>query len=145
MKKLLWLTTIALATTNIAFAASLPSLTESQVKQELNNKTIVTIPMVTMNGHLINNTITASFNKDGKLSGQFSSKPDNNDPQADAGTWKVSSDGTLCATWDHWNQTKPICVAIYKVNNGLIFINHDTHKLETIVLADNIKPETQLN
>lgn len=129
--------------TSVASAASLKSLTQKEITDEFGNKSLTTIPIVTMNGHLMDNTVMAFIDKDGKLIGQFATNPDN-DPKDDTGKWAVSSEGTFCATWDHWNQSKPICTDIYKVDNGFVFVNHDTHKLETIVLSENVKEGNQL-
>ena len=142
-KQLVLAATMSLFVMNIAMASTMQSLTQQQLKSQLSDKTITTIPIVTMNGHLVSNSLTAYLSKDGKLTGQFSSKPEN-DPISDIGKWTVDSKGTFCATWDHWNKSKPICVVFYKVENSLIIINHVTKKLETIVLNENIKTGNQV-
>lgn len=127
-----------------SFALTMQSLDKSQVNKLVKGKTIVTIPLITLDGSLVNNTFTGYFDTNGKYTGQMANKPDNG-PINDTGTWKVKSNGTLCVTWDHWNSSKPICVSVYKVNNGLLFINEKNHKLETMVLDSNIKDGNQLS
>jgi len=129
---------LALAFSGLTHATSLQSLSESQVSSQVIGKTITTIPLVTMDGSLTNNTFTGYFNTNGELEGRMANQPENG-PITDKGTWSLKTDGTLCATWNHWNSSKPICVSIYKVKNGLLFVNQQSHKLETIVLEENIK------
>jgi hypothetical protein len=137
MKYLLSFSILSLFT-SIAFATNLQSLDQSQVNKALKDKTITTVPLVTIDGDLVNNTFTGFFGKDGKLEGRMAAKPDNG-PEKDTGTWKVDGKGVLCATWDHWNNKQSICVSIYKVGNGLLFVNDKTKKLETVVLDDKIQ------
>jgi hypothetical protein len=124
-------------------ASTLTSLNQTEVKNQLGGKTITTISLITMDGSLTNNTFTGFFNSDGTLEGKLSNQPQNG-PTTDKGKWTTKSDGTLCATWEHWNNTKPICVSIYKVKNGLVLVNEKTHMLETVILGDNIKQGNQI-
>jgi len=135
---------IALLFSGITFAASMQSLSQNALNDQLKNKTITTIPLVTLNGALINNTFTGFFAADGKLQGQLNNAPSNG-PKADTGSWMVKANGALCATWNHWNDNKPLCVLVYKVNNGMVFINEDNQKLETIILDDNIRSGNQIS
>lgn len=146
MKKIVLLVTAALLSVcTLSFgASSLQPLDKSQATQTIQDKTITTIPMVTLNGQLINNTFTGYFDKTGTVKGQLANKPDN-DPQTDQGTWMVKSDGTLCATWQHWDNSKPICVSIYKLNNGILFVNQQTKKFESYILQENIKSGNQIS
>lgn len=131
-----------LSFSTISFGASLQSLTKDQVTQMLAGKSMTTIPLVTINDQLLpNNPVTISFNKEGKVNGQFANKPDS-DPQTDQGTWKINANGTTCVTWQHWNQSKPICVNIYSTNNSIIFINQATNNFESMVLKSDIKETT---
>lgn len=144
MKKLVVLSAAALMSfSSLCFAAPLQSLNEKQINQTLENKTITTISLITLNGKLVNNRASIYFSKDNKVNGKFSNKPDN-DPQTDEGSWSVKPNGTLCVTWQHWNQAKPICVAGYQLKNALFFVNTDTQKLETLILDENIKDGNQV-
>ncbi len=144
MKKLtLVVFALLLSASSLVFASSIQSLNKSQVMKALQDKTITTISLVTMNGKLIDNSFTGFFNKKGELQGELASKPEN-EPKKDQGKWMVKSDGTLCATWSTWNQKKPICVAVYKLTNGMVLVNQQNRKLETIVLDENIKEGNQL-
>lgn len=142
MKRLI----IALAVlfSSSVFADAIQSLDQSQVNQTLKGKTIATIPLVTLDGSLVNNTFTGYFNSNGKIRGQMAHTPASG-PANDTGSWTVTENGSLCVTWDHWNSKKNTCVAIYNLNNGLLFVNQDTHKLETLILNDNIKNGNALN
>lgn len=128
----------------LCFADSLESLDKDQANNAIKGKTIKTISLITLNGKLVNNAFTGYFDETGKIKGKFTNKPEN-DPQTDQGFYLVKDDGTLCATWDHWNNNKPICVAIYDLKNGMLFVNKDNKKLETIVLAINVKQGNQLS
>lgn len=145
MKKLLLLSSALLwAVCSVSFANSLESLSKTQVTQVIEGKTITTVPLATLNGQLINNSFTGYFDKSGKIQGQFTDKPSNG-PQSDQGTWMVKSDGTICATWQHWDNGQPICVSVYKVSNGILFINTQNKKFESMVLEENIKTGDQLS
>lgn len=139
MKKLAIFSAAALmSVTSICHAASLQSLDKKQLTQKLEDKTITTIPLVTINGALKKNTANVYFGKDNKINGKMDSKPDN-DHQTDEGSWSVKPDGTLCVTWQHWNAAKPTCVFGYQLKNVLVLVNKKTKNLETIILSDNIK------
>ena len=135
---------LLLSICTLSFAASLQSLNKQQVTKLLQDKTMTTVPLVTLNKQLVSNTLSVYLDKQGKLNGQFANKPDN-DPQTDQGKWTVKSNGVLCATWDHWNQSNPICVFVYKTSNSVIFINQQSNKFESMALEDNIKDGNQIN
>lgn len=146
MKKLILLfSALSLLTfSSLSSAASLPSQNKMEVTKQFQDKTISTIPLVTINDTLVNNTFTGYFAKDGTVKGQFATKPDNADI-SDTGKWKVNSDGSICVTWDHWYENKPICVMTYKVANGLILINQKTKNFETMILSAQSKQGDQLS
>lgn len=145
MKKVLILSALACAAiSTTGYCAALSSLSKTQVTNTMTDKTVTSIPLITMDNQLINNTFTGYFSKDGKLTGQLANKPDNG-PQTDTGTWKVDGNGTLCATWDHWNSNSPICVSVFKVNNGLLLVNAKNHRFETMLLGTDMKTGNQLN
>lgn len=146
MKKLVVLSAVALMSfSSLCLGASLSSLNNKQVNQTLENKTITTASLITLNGKLLNdNFATVYFGKDNKVNGKFNNKP-SSDPQTDEGSWLVKSNGTLCVTWQHWNQAKPICVLGYQLKNALILVNTDTKNLETLILDENIKDGNQVN
>lgn len=145
MKKSVLLSALVLlSASTFSFGALLQSLNKTQVMSAMQGKTITTIPLVTIDNQLVNNTFTGFFGQDGKAQAQFTNKPDNQ-PQTDQGTWMVKADGTMCVTWQHWNQNKPICLAVYKLKNGIVFINTDSKKFESMVLDDNIKSGNQVS
>ncbi len=145
MKKLALLSVVILFFVSpLGFAASMHSLNKEQVTNALQDKTMTTIPLLTLNGKLVNNTISMYFSKDSKLTGQFANKPDN-DPQSDQGTWTIKPNGVLCTTWQHLNKQKPICVFVYKLQNGLVFVNIETNKFESMALDENIKDGNQVH
>lgn len=145
MKKSVMLVSIVLLSLSaFAFGASMQSLSKAQTTQQIAGKTITTIPLITLNDQLIANSFTGFFDKNGQMKGQLASKPDN-DPQTDEGKWIVKPDGTLCATWQHWHQNKPICVSIYKLTNGMLLVNQHNKKIETLILKENIKDGNQLS
>jgi hypothetical protein len=109
----------------------------------LEDKTINTIPLASLHGNLIPNSVSVYFGKAGKLMGQFANKPEN-DPQSDQGTWQVKTDGQICVSWKVWTNDKPICVYAYKLANSLVFINTD-HKFESMVISENIQSGNQLH
>jgi hypothetical protein len=135
---------LALLFSTSVFADAIQSLNQSQVNQALKDKTITTIPLATINGSLVNNTFSGYFNANGKVIGQMAHTPASG-PANDTGSWTVTENGSLCVTWDHWNNKQNTCIALYNVNNGLLFINQNTHKLETMVLNENIKNGNGLN
>jgi hypothetical protein len=140
MKKLALVSAIALfSVSTFSFGASLQSLNKNQIEKTMANKTMTTVSLVTLNKELVSNTLTFAMDKkDNKVTGQFANKPDS-DPQNDTGKWQVKSNGTLCVTWEHWNNAKPICVAVYKTNNAIMFVNQENNNFESMVLTNNIK------
>lgn len=145
MKKTIFLSAIALTVaSSLSFATTLNSLNKSQVSDTVSDKTITSIPLITLDSTLVQNTFTGYFGKDGKLAGQLSTQPGSG-PQTDTGTWKVNADGTLCATWQHWNNSTPVCVSIFKLDNGLLLVNSKSKKFETLLLSTDIKTGNQLN
>ena len=137
MKKLILATAILLSFSTISMANSLQSLDKSSVKSLLDNKTITTISLTTLNGKTQDNVFTGYLSQDGKTNGSFASAPANQ-PQTDTGTWKVNDDGQLCMAWQHWNNAKEFCMSLYKTNNSIIFINQQ-NKLESVVMLDKIR------
>lgn len=142
MKKCLILAGISLLVPSLCFAASLNSMKKAEVTKAIADKTFTTISAATLNDKVIKNSFTGYFSKDGKASGSFEMKPDN-DPQSDTGTWNVNSDGKLCYKWDHWDSGKEKCVAVYKLSNGLLVIN-DEKGFESMILSDQIKSGNQM-
>lgn len=139
MKKIIYLCAFALIYTSFSHAATLQSMNKTQATKALENKTITTVPMVTIDNKLIdNNSVTVYFGKDNEVIGKFATKPENN-PQDDKGTWMVKDSGTVCVTWKQWEHNTPICINVYKTSNSLVFINADTNKFESMVLLNNIK------
>ncbi|EKD71025.1 MAG: hypothetical protein ACD_46C00291G0001 [uncultured bacterium] len=143
-KSTLLMSALLFSISNLTFASAITSLNKAQVTNILKGNTITTISLATLNGTLINNSFTGYFDKSGQIHGSFATKP-YSDQQGDRGKWVVKSDGTLCATWDHWHQSKPICVSVYKLENGMVFVNKENKKLETIILDENIKSGNQLS
>ncbi|HVY53835.1 MAG TPA: hypothetical protein VHA13_04885 [Gammaproteobacteria bacterium] len=126
------------------FAASLVSLTKSEINAILQEKTVTTIPVVKWYENLvIHNPASIYFAKDGALSGRFTSQPDNG-PQTDTGRWKIESNGQLCLHWKVWANAKPSCAYAYKLANALIFVNTDK-KFETLIPLNNIEIGNQVN
>lgn len=143
MKKLSLICLLLSFGCSLSYATSLQSLDKNQVMKALENKTITTVPLVTLHGDLIPNTVTVYFGKDQKLVGQFANKP-KNDPQNDVGTWQVKDDGQFCVDWKTWTNNRPTCVYTYKLSNSLVFIN-SSNKFESMVMTDNIKSGNRIH
>ncbi len=137
MKKLALIFFVLSLSSSLGYAATLQSMSKAEITQALEDKTIVTIPVVTLHGNLVSNTASIYFGKDGLLVGQFANKPDN-DPQNDQGTWQAKANGQVCVNWKVWTNGKETCVYTYKLANGLIFINTN-HKFESMALSNNIQ------
>lgn len=145
MKNSQILSAVAIAVlSSVSFAATINSLNKNELNQFLADKTITSVPVITMNNQLTPNTFMGYFAKDGTINGKLVTQPDNG-PQADAGKWNIESNGNLCVTWQHWNNNKPICVSAYKVANGLMLVNTESHDFETLLLSADIKSGNQLN
>ncbi len=142
MKKIAITTAILLASSSLSYAASLQSMDKTLITKALEDKTITTVPLVTLHNSLIANTVSVYFGKKGQLLGQFTNKPDN-DPQNDQGTWQVKADGQVCVSWKVWTNNNPICVYAYKLANSLVFVN-TSNKFESMVLSDGIKSGNQV-
>lgn len=125
-------------------AATINSLNKQELNNIISDKTISTVPVITMDNQLTQNSITVYFGKDGKITGKLTNQPANG-PQNDTGTWKIEANGALCVTWQHLNNATPICVTAFKVANGLILINDKNHGFETVLLSGDIKAGNQVN
>ncbi len=145
MKKLTALSaTLLLSISTISYGASLNSMDKNQTTQSIQDKTIKTASLSTIDGKVVENAFTGFFSNDGKIKGKFAKKP-SNEPQIDEGTWTVKDDGTLCVTWQHWNQKSPLCMATYSLPNGMMFINSDDNAFVSIVLQDGVKSGDQMH
>lgn len=120
-------------------AAFLQSLSNNQVIQAFQDKTITIVPLVTHNGRLIDNFIFAYFSKQNQITGKFAT-PVDSEPQTDQGTWSVDGKGMLCVTWQHWFSQKPICVNVYSFENSLIFVNPKGNKIQMMAFRINDEP-----
>jgi len=118
-------------------------MNKSQAMKELSDKTITTISAVTLNGKVISDSFTGYFSKDGKMNGKLATKPADG-PQVDQGTWMVKSNGTVCITWEHWNNAKARCVDFYKLSNAFLITNAD-HGFESLVLDSGIQSGNQMS
>lgn len=142
MKKTLVLSTILISCCSFSYAASLSSMNKDQVVQALQDQTLTTIPLATLEDQLITNSATIYFDKQNQISGKFAHKP-TNDPQSDKGTWEVKDDGSLCITWQHWFKSQPFCDYVYDANNSLLFMKGD-NTFASLVLKKNIKAGNHL-
>lgn len=145
MKKFKLVTAVALCSiSTLSFAATLHSLDKKQMTKGIEDKTITTIQTVTMDQKLIANSMNAYFGKDGKLTGKLANTPESG-PQSDEGKWEVKSNGELCATWQHWNNAKPICVIGYELKNGTLLVNASGNTFETFIINDSVKSGNQVS
>lgn len=127
-----------LSFSSMAWADPIQSMDKEQLTKTFSDKTINTIALTTLNNQLINDAVSVYFDPKGHVVGKFSSKPQNA-AQNDQGAWEVKPKGVLCVTWQHWHEGKPICVVAYNLKNGILFVNQDNNKFETLVLKEGIK------
>ncbi len=137
MKKQLLLSLALFSISSVSLAASLTSMSSTEAKNALSDKTITTVSEVTLNGDLIDNTFTGYVNKDGTVTGKLANSSSNN-PQTDQGTWKVKDDGKFCFTWQKWDNGQEKCVTFYKLSNAILVVGSG-NKFETLILDSNIK------
>lgn len=122
---------------SLGYAATLTSMKKDEVMTTFSDKTVTTVSAATLDGTVISDSFTGYFSKDGKATGKFANKPNNN-PQNDTGTWKVNPDGKFCFKWDHWDNGKEECVSIYKLSNSYLIINED-NGFESLILSKDIQ------
>lgn len=143
MKKALVLFGLLFSVSSISFAApSLSPMTKSEAQKVLSDKTITTIAATTPDGSVVSDSFTGYFSKDGKVKGKLSNKPAN-EPQADSGVWKVSNNGLICYTYDHWNNGKEKCVTFYKLSNAVLIVN-SANGFESLILDKQIQSGDQV-
>ncbi|MCW8450348.1 hypothetical protein [Legionella quinlivanii] len=133
---------VLLSVSSCALAATLTSMSQSEVSDALGDKTLTTISAATLNGKVLPDSFTGYFAKDGKMMGGFAQKTADA-PQNDKGTWRVKEDGSVCMTWEHWFNAKEECVYFYKLNNGLLAVGADQN-FESVILNSEIKSGNQL-
>lgn len=144
MKKLLVIFLTGMFFASTGFGATLESLDKQATTKLFENRTMTTISMVTLNGTLASNTLTAYLGKDGKIVGQLANKPKQG-PQGDKGIWAVKDDGSLCVTWENWENKKETCMNVYKTTNLIAFVNTANGKFESGALINYFKDGDQMN
>ena len=143
MKKLFVIFALLAPVSSVVFAATnLVSMNQSQTTKAISDKTITTIPAVTIDGKVISDIFTCYFGANGKMNGKFAAKQADG-PQVDQGTWIVKPDGMMCTTWEHWNHAKEKCVSLYKLNNALLFADSDLN-FKSLVLNSEVKSGNQM-
>lgn len=133
---------VLLSISSLSLAASISSMSKSEVTDALSDKTVTTISAATLNGKVLANTFTGYFSKDGKMNGGFAQQTEGA-PQNDKGTWLVKDDGSICMTWEKWFNGKEECVYFYKLNNGLLIVGTDQN-FESVILNADIKSGNQI-
>lgn len=128
---------VLLSVSTFSLAASISSMSQSEVRDVLSDKTITTISAATLNGKVLPNSFTGYFSKDGKMHGRFAKKTEGA-PEGDKGTWQVKDDGSVCMTWGQWFNGKEECVSFYKLSNGVLVIGADQN-FESFILNSEIK------
>lgn len=127
------------AFTSFVQAATLRSLNNYQIVHTFQNTTITSVPLAEINDQLIANPFTGYLGQSGRVVGYFAKPLTNDQPQTDWGVWTVTSDGTFCITWNHWNNHQQVCWFIYELGNGYLFVNAKGHDFASVILK-NIKP-----
>jgi hypothetical protein len=136
-------TAALLTVASSSFAMTQQSLNQYQTTHMLQNKTITTVSLVTINKKLVTNSLTAYFDKNGTITGKLSEKPSDS-VQNDQGKWTAKPNGTLCVTWEQWNNHEPICVSVFNLNNTILFVNTSNNNFESMVLKTDIRTGNQL-
>lgn len=110
------------------FAATLTSMSKSQLEQAFVNKTVTSVSSARLNGTVVDNTFMATLDAQGHITGKFVNKPDNA-PQTDTGVYKIADNGTMYVTWKNWEGAKELCVNFYETKNAYIAIgcNNEFH------------------
>lgn len=101
---------------------NLNPMTQDQLTQLIQDKTLTTIPLSTIDNHLVADRISIYFGKDGEAQGHLAKK-DSKLPQNDTGKWEVKEDGALCISWKSWFKSKAFCDYAYDAKNSIIFLN----------------------
>lgn len=117
---------------SVAGPGTLSPMTKEQITTAFSDKTIKTISAATLDGTVISDSFMGYFSKDGKSTGRFAKKP-NNEPQNDTGTWRVDDNGQFCFKWDHWNKAQDKCVTLYELNNSYLVVNQN-NGFESLIL-----------
>ncbi len=143
MKKKLVLSLTLLSLSSITLAASLTSMSGTQVKKAITDKTITSISDTTLNGKLVENSFIGYFNKNGTVDAKFANPLPDGAPQTDQGTWKIATNGQLCVTWKNWDNAKPRCVTFYKLKNAMIVVGPE-NIFETLFLDIKIQDGNQI-
>lgn len=121
----------------LCFAESLQSLNNQDLNTLVKDKTLTIFSLMRLADQNPNNALAVYFDRQGKAIGQFTKKPDKF-PQNDQGIWTAKENGTLCITWQHWGQSKPLCLYAYKQHNGILFVNSETNNFESLTYIQNI-------
>lgn len=125
-----------------SFSSTLTSMTNVEARNAIEDKTISTASMATLNGRVIQNTFTGFFKNDGTITGAFEKKPINA-PQVDQGTWNTRGAGMVCIKWDHWNNNVETCVTLYKLNNAILTVGPNG-EFNSLVFDGDVKSGDQL-
>lgn len=126
MKKstgLIFLTLMAISTASFA-DHELESMSQAEVQKAFVNHSGTSIPTVRLNSQAITNTFKFYMDSQGQIFGKFLNKPQGQ-PQADQGTYTISSDGQVHISWQHWDGAKPICFYFYDTTNDYLAVGCD--------------------
>jgi hypothetical protein len=144
MKKWMLRFGLMMAVTTASYAVTMESLGQEKIKKLLENHTMTTVSMITLNGKMVNNTFTGYLSRDGKIVGQLADKP-GAARQGDKGTWTVTANGLFCVKWEKWQDAKETCANVYETKNMLIFVDATTGKFESAVPLEHVKEGDQMN
>lgn len=131
-----------LAMSNSSFADTLKPLTKTQVKNAFINKTITSVPIDILNGQAIANNFIAFLDDKGNIYGKLAQKPEHA-MQTDKGAYTINNDGSVCITWQHWDDEKKFCFNVYDTKNAYLSIDQN-NVFHTAFLKDLIQPGNQI-
>lgn len=133
-----------LLTTHTIQAATLSSLSREQISKNIVGNTVITVPLVTLEGIAISNAFLVYFDKNGVIQGRSVRPPVGGYPQQDEGRWVIKDSGALCISWKHWNNQEEKCSYLFRLSNGLLHVNAKTNAFESVILHET-KPGNQIN
>ncbi len=144
MKKLkLTICSALILNTSWCFAATLNSMPQDLISQAFVGKTMITITSILGdNNQSLVNKLTFYIDTQGKIFGKLDT-PVTNSPQNDQGSYAIKTDGSLCMTWQHWNNGQEWCANIFETANSYLFVDTNNN-FHTAVMKNNISSGNQV-
>lgn len=133
---------LILSVTNLSLAASLNSMTKTQMEKAFLEKTVTASSIEFVEGKPVPNTFSMYMGSHGNITAKLAEKP-KNEQQMDKGYYIIKEDGTLRIQWENWDKGKELCFHIYDTKNAYVSITC-AGEFAMAYLKTSVQPDNHL-